>query len=507
MNNIKTKLINLIKKISSFLYNKKLLVFIGKRGITIAAYNRDQILNSIFSNYDTEQEKETCHTFLRNYKNHEVLILLDTPKCQIKHEFMPMLHTIIKFNPVEKFIQDNYPPEDIVAYNIYNIDDSNGEVWETLIASAAYTDKTSEIIEFVIYNSFNFSGIYFLALEFEPIIDQILEEKNINNYQNDLQIFSTITEASGIKVAIKYKKNILHETSIEIPADKSDLYLSGMIRNFIEDKIIQYKSYIQSLDLRISLVFLCNEAFGKIFEEIPNFSQYKIITYITDSSVNKDNNSNFEDNKLLKLFMKNRQYIAMNKLIKSITNLATINSIIFKPLLITLICVIGILANFKYKEMLMQKETISLNNKYYSLSEKYRSIKKRHPEIENINNLTDFYNLQKILSHKSVTPFEFLQKIFSIDTPNITLSSINWYSEDNDFLDKKISLVIYLNYTSEKNDINAATKTLIECLNQFKSLFQNYTINYTINYDKIIELPKRITLPATLVINGNTEGV
>lgn len=554
MSNIKAKLANLIKKIGGVLYNKKLLIFIGKKSVIIASYNQNQIVNSIFSDYITSQDKAECYEFLKNYKKYEILILLDSAECQIKHEFMPMLHSIIKFNPVEKFIQENYLEEDIVAYNVYNIDDSSGEVWETLIASTSYTDKTSELIEFVIHNSFKFGGIYFLALEFEPIIDQILAKEEVNNYQNNLQIFSTITKSSGIRIAVKHKKNILSEMSIELPSDKSDLYISGMIRNTIEDKIIHYKSYIESLDLGVSLIFLCNSTLAKIFEQIPNFAKYQIITHLTDSSTdqnsiddkkdnsnfindkdnseitqleepnqtnetneansftltdNRNNYSNFGDHKLLELFIKNRRYLAMNKLIKSITKLTVINAIIFKPLLIILISIITILGIFKYQEIKIQKETVGLNSKYYELSEKYRNIKKRHPEAENINNLTDFYNLQKILSYKSETPFEFLQKIFSVDTGNVTLSDVIWSSQDNDFLDKKISLIIYLNYTSEKKDLNLATKTLTNCLNQFKSLFEEYKVTYTINHDKIVELPKMITLPATVIIHTNTniEGI
>src|SRR5690606_21617492 len=120
----------------------------------------------------------------------------------------------------------------------------NGEVWETLIASSPYTDNIRRLIEYVIYNSFRLEGVYFLALEFEHIISALVAEKGFTEYGNHFQIFVTITEASGIRVSTKYKKNILDDTYVQFPADKSDLYILGVIDNVIEDKLIKYKSYI-----------------------------------------------------------------------------------------------------------------------------------------------------------------------------------------------------------------------------------------------------------------------
>ena len=77
---------------------------------------------------------------------------------------MPMLQSIIKFNPVEKFIEDNYKPDDIIAYNVYNIDYKNGEVWESIIAISPYTETIQELLEFIIYNSFILNVIILLII-------------------------------------------------------------------------------------------------------------------------------------------------------------------------------------------------------------------------------------------------------------------------------------------------------------------------------------------------------
>ena len=161
--------------INRLFYAKKLIIFIGKIGIRIITCYKHQSIDNIFVPYEKADHVQICCAFLKNYKKFQVVVLLDTPECELRHEFMPMLQSIIKSNPIEKFIQDNYNSDDIVAYTVHNIDANNagGEVWQTVIASSPYITPTSQVLEFVIYNSFGFNGIYFLSLEFETIISTI----------------------------------------------------------------------------------------------------------------------------------------------------------------------------------------------------------------------------------------------------------------------------------------------------------------------------------------------
>ncbi|MFK7968552.1 MAG: hypothetical protein AB8B68_05350 [Rickettsiaceae bacterium] len=216
MEKINSQLEIIANFINNVLRTKNLVIFVGIYGIKIVVYYKDEVIDSILIDYKEKEYFTICCTFLNGYKKSQILILLDSQDCQIKHEFMPMLQSIMKSNPVEKFIQDNYKPEDIIAYNIYNIanDSKHGELWETTIASSIYSDLTEKLLEFIIHNSFKFNGIYFLSLEFESIIGAILKIQNKTYCQNDLQIFATITEASNIRIATKYKKNILDESTI-----------------------------------------------------------------------------------------------------------------------------------------------------------------------------------------------------------------------------------------------------------------------------------------------------
>jgi len=495
--------------INNLFPKKKLIIFIGKIGIRIIVCYKHQAIDNIFVSYEKADHLQICCKFLKNYKKFQVVVLLDSPECQIRHEFMPMLQSIIKSNPVEKFIQDNYNPEDIIAYNVHNIDPShvNGEIWETVMASSPYATPTSQLLEFVIYNSFEFNGIYFLSLEFESIINAVLAKKHITRFQNDLQIFATITETSGIRIAIKYKKNVLDELTISFPSDKSDLYIAGTIEQAISDKILKYKTYVTSLDLKICLIFLGDKALCDIFEKIPSFQIYNIVTYSNNSVLAENNTSHFQDNKLLELFIENRKHLATNQLLRSITKLTTINSVIFKPLFLIITGIIVFLIYLKYHSILVQQQTIELNNKYYSLSEKSRSIKKRYPEVENISNLTNFYNLQTILNIKLPTPFDSLKKLFALNNPNIKILNVNWYIEDTNFTDKKTLLSVDILYTSNKKDDSGVQQVLQSYVNSLRLIFPGHHINYSIEYDNTTELLTTITIPAKLTISNTIKGL
>lgn len=495
--------------VNNVLRKKNIVILVGSNGIKIVVYYKDEVIDSIFIDYKEKEYFTICCTFLNGYKKSQILILLDSKDCQIKHEFMPMLQSIVKSNPVEKFLQDNYKPEDITAYNIYNVNNDNrhGELWETTIASTTYSCFIEQLLEFIIHNSFKFIGIYFLSLEFESIIGAILKTQNSSDSQNDLQIFATITEASSIRVATKYKKNILDESSVEFPSEKSDHYIAGTIEQAISDQILKFKAYAKSLDIKICLIFLCDKILCDILEKMPSLQVNKIITYNSNSRIIESGTTHFQDRNLLELFMKNKKYLASNKSLKSITTLTTLNSLLFKPLFLIAAGIVIFLSFLKYQSVLTQKETMRVNNQYYLLSEQYRNIKKRYPEINNITNLVELYNLEKLVSVKSLNPSDFLKKLFSINTPNIEVISINWYTEDINVNNKKILLTFDLLYLSEKKERKVAEDAFLDCVNKITMLFQDYQVTYTIEYDGIIELPKLLTIPARIILSKKTVGV
>jgi len=178
-----------------------------------------------------------------------------------------------------------------------------------------------------------------------------------------------------------------------------------------------------------------------------------------------------------------------------------------KPLFLVIIGIIAFLIYLKYHSILVQQETIELNNKYYSVSEKSRSIKKHYPEVENISNLTNFYNLQTIISIKLPTPFDSLRKLFSLSNPNIKIINVNWYVEDANFTDKKTLMSVDILYVSNKKDSNDVKQVLQDYVTSLRSVFQDYYINYSIEYNNTTELLTTLTIPVKLTVSNKIEGL
>ena len=132
-------------------------------------------------------------------------------------------------------------------------------------------------------------------------------------------------------------------------------------------------------------------------------------------------------------------------------------------------------------------------------------MKKRHPEIENITNLTELYNLQKILSIKSLTPAVVLKKLFSINNPNIEVVNINWYAEGTNLTDRKILLTFDVTYVSNKKERKIAEKTLREYTDEVRLIFQDYKVTYVAD-DNVVELPNSLTIWAKITISNKTAG-
>ena len=160
---------------------------------------------------------------------------------------------------LNKFISENYASSDIVAYNVYRIDHQDGEIWNSCIASVPFREPISKLLKYVINNSFKYSGVYFLSLEFQTIIDKILQITHNTTCNGSLQIFATVTQSSDIRIVVKYKQDIMHEQCVEYPQDKSPMYIIGTIEQVIADKLLFYREYIRKLNLQTCVILLVNE--------------------------------------------------------------------------------------------------------------------------------------------------------------------------------------------------------------------------------------------------------
>jgi hypothetical protein len=501
-----TTLESLTNSFNILFCNKNLIIVIGSSGIMLSCFNRCELIDSVFIKNDNLHNFKKCNLFFKKHKNYSVTFLLDSKECSLSHETMPILHSILKINPVEQYINCHYLKSNIIAYNVYNISRKNGETWETAIAQMPYASPLKPLLNLVIKNSLKFNGIYFLTLEFQTIINSMITRSGNDDSKNDLQIFAAITKASDIRIAVCHKNNIMADDITPYPEEKSDLYICGTIEQIINDKILMFKDYVKNLNLKISILIVCDKSLQKIFNSM-NINGHKIIALSAAdiSHVKNPTDNRFQDNLLIELFFRKKSFPASNSQIKSISYLTLVNSIIFKPLVLLMIGLILHTINLKYKISEIQKQTIGLNNKYYLLSEKYRNIKKKYPYITNVNNLADFYNYSSLLKTNYPGPFEAIKDLITVTHPQIMFKKIKWNLITNS---SSITPLQELNIDLEFNgkaNITDAVGILTSYSNQIRTIFQDYNTSYMVKQNKAIELHKNLIIPAFIKISNKIQ--
>ncbi len=508
MSNKKTSRLEFfVNLFNNLLHTRNLIIFIGYNGVTLSSFKKRQLQRTIFVPYEDEEHLKRCRKFVLRHKHYYITFLLDHKDCELKHETLPVFSSVIKISPMEKFIKDNYQPTDIVAHNVYEVSKQNGEVWRTAIASAPFEKPTSKLLEYVINKSFKYSGIYFLSLEFEAIIDRILHKTKNTEYANHLQIFVTITQSSEIKSVVKYKKNILDEQITEYPADKSDEYIQGTIEQLISDKLLFYKNYIQKLELQTCVILLVDKSLTTLLTKVDFGENVKIIAVSSTeiTSLEKPEESRFQDNILLEIFNNFNTHLALNKPLKALTKLTLLNNIIFKPLIALIIGIIGTLMTLEYQNWSTNYATQRLNKKYYAISKEYRQIQKNRPELKHISDLVDLYNLELILNKTSINPAKNLNNILAISNAELKIKKIKWNSRhpiNAALLEQDINISITIEYRGEQSSAVHGAQTLNNYANYLESVFQGYKVTYSRNPDDVKYLAKNIVIPAHILITG-----
>ncbi len=501
-----SKLEFIVNLLNNLFHKKNITIFLGKNGIMLAALKKNQVQDSIFVEYGSEKYHQKYRKFLSNYKGHHVMFLLDHNECELDHEMLPILSSLIKINPVDKFISEKYKPEDIVAYNVYEVNNHNGEIWNTCIATTPFSPPLSDILEYVIKKSFKYSGMYFLSLELTTIIDRILQISGKLEYLEHLQIFTIITKASNIKIIVKYKNNIMSEKTVEFPYDKSDMYLIGTIEQAISDKLLFYKQYIKTLDKPPCIIFLVDNALKKLISQL-KLENCNILALSEDNLKLASHHSNdrFQDSALMELFNNFTTHLASNKPLKAITKLTLLNRAVFKPIIAIISGMVLTLCLFKYQAITAQSQANDLNNQYYKLAEEYRQVKKRNPELLNVSDLLEMYNLQNIIARQSSTPFDHYKILVLTQHKNLKINKLSWKLVNPVLVDfPQSDLVISLDITYEGP--MGSTLEGIEVINGYanhiKTNFQDFRVIFTKHSNDIVEIARRVTIPAYFLIKG-----
>ncbi|XVN42639.1 MAG: hypothetical protein RCG15_08695 [Candidatus Rickettsia vulgarisii] len=506
---IKEHIIHILKSFRYFLYRRNIIILVSDKGTFLFAIINKKIVDSLFIPLENRDNLNLYNDFFQRFKKFYVFLLLNNSECTLRHEIIPVLHSIVKTNPVGKFIEEYFPKDNIVGYSIYNINTKSSETWDTLIVSSDYTPYLSKLIDYIVVDSeLQFSGIYFLALELKTIIDKIITKANEGIYTEYFQVFVCILKGSGINLTIKHKNNIIEIQRFDYPADKSELYIQGIIEQEVSDCLINYKNNIENLNLKVCIIIIAEENF-KLLVEHSRFGEHKLICKSYNQLLGKTFNEGdkFADPLIIKLFNEQKAHSAYNKNLKLISKLNIFNSLVFKPLNIIIIFLIVTACITKIKTLENCKKLTTLHSHYSSAEQEYYNVKQRYPYIQNTINLADLYIFESLLQTPTSIPFDLLEKFVKELPPSLFLEGIKWGRLDIDSTllspNPYTKTEIFLKFIIENTNIEDAMKILKQQIDDSTKIFGSVDINITIFNDQIVNLSNRIVIPLSIIISKN----
>jgi hypothetical protein len=498
----------------NILTKKNIILLVGNYGSLLVAVNNDKIINQLFIPIEKQNNLVLYQYFFNKFRQYNIFLLLDDKLSDIQNELIPIIQSVVKVDPIDKFIREHFTANEIVAYNVYNVSTSQGEVWKTVMASTSITPFISNVINYILSNSLSFGGIYFLGLEFITIIDNILIKlKKNDGHKLSLQILLLATETCGIKVAIKHLGNILHIHTIEYPSGKSEVYIQGIIEQQVLDYLIKFKDYIRDKNLSICLILLTSKALKELLLQ-SNFENcsviYATINELLDRESTLDNivtSTKFADHIICQIFSEHKRFLGLNRSTKSLTQLTLINAILFKPLIAVVIGLTVIMGNTKFHSWQKNLETYNLNKKYYIMADEYRKLKSKYPNIKNVTNVADLYSLETLLKIPFPTPFGLIEKFISTLRPNTELKNISWeLTSHSDYITKLKSIKLEASLHATSNNITAqeAEIQLNQYLETIASNFPGYKLD-VVKSENIRFLPPQITIPVYISLSDDAE--
>jgi len=487
------------------LHRKHIIVLIGNNGVVLNALLNDKVIDSLFIPGADKDNLDCYKAFFNKFKKFSVFFLLDNSDCKVRHDILPVLQTIVKTDPVEKFVQEYFDKYDIVAYYIYNVITQPNESWHALIVSTSFKPPLSKLIEYTLTSKLlKFGGVYFLALEFKVIIDRIIKNIENNKYANHLQILVLNLKENGIKLVVKHQSNIISVQTIEYPEDKSEEYIQGVIEQAVADCLIYLKSYLNNFKLEVCIIFAVENSLAKLLEQ-SRFDNHQVICSSNNKALDAFAQSPFSDEIILKLFTKSKNFLATNDYLKIIARISFSNSLIFKPLIAIIVVLTVVATVTKIRTLQNYRQLRAITEQNYDIKQQYYSLKQQYPYINNAANLVDLYTLEVLLRIPVPPPFDILEKFILTLDQKFDIDEINWQRLNLDNIlvlsSQYLKMEILLKFKSDKLSIEEAEKSLSENIEKLHDVFKDMEINYVIFHEQIIDLYNHhVVIPLLLTI-------
>ena len=486
---MKTKLKNLFiyfwEYVLSYIYNHKVLIFVGSSGSSIWVYTGPHLVDSIY--IEGTEYSQAYETFLNKYPQHSATIILDGPEVHLHHASIPVAQSLLPANHIDKFISKTFQTDDIVASKVFEITTSdNGEVWHTNIVSTPETPLLKSLVSYVASNLSGLSGIYFFNLNASSIINS-LERDHKKKINSNLRIFVAITSSSSIRMVVCDKDKVMESVTIPYPVDKSYVYIQGVIEQAVSDQVISLKNYIHHNEERPSLVMLVSKDMESLLTN-GKFDVGEIIVFT--------HHEQFADKAISTLLNQHIENKASNEELKHFNRTILLNKLFFKPLWIILVVLAFVFGQIELQIKDNNRSVLELNDKYYRVSEEYRGQRALYPYINGFGSVIDFHDAVMELSAVQDLPFDFMTKFLDNLPDNFTIRKVDWQN-----INGQSKFKLTAKYTENSSDKELAFAMLEKSIVELQKLYKDYEIEYTKNTDQTLNQLGRVAIPIILTIS------
>ena len=477
------------------------MILMGHNATYVAAYHKQQCIDSLLIS-GTQYNIKDHYAFFDKFKKYSVSLILDTSNVAMSSADISAAPNTNN-NPTAQYIAKNFAAKDLVSHNVYDITSDTTKTWRTCFATTPVTPLAMTMVEYVADNFAHFSGVYFLNLNIPTLTSGLLRIAGIN-IQSQFQVCATITTSSGIRVVVSNGKNILYSGKAEYSAGQSQSDALNVFEQEIINCLESTKHILGDSATNTALVIFTNKEMQDMLQN-SKFNVNQVVIAPTTSFA-LDSDQELVDKAILNILSNRLVAPASNDALSAIRKLTRYNLFFLKPVFLVLAAFIVLSAVNIFKAKTRLWDTEKINAEYDKTLEQVNAIKEKYPNIQNLDQIIDFYDATIALRQPQILPFEALDKVlgtlpseFNFDTIFCDSDGDNTANSD---LKAHIKISISTKYVSDISSKDVAIEKLEADVADLTRALPLYDITYTPNADNVLHRGTKVIIPVELIITG-----
>ncbi|MDF2964970.1 MAG: hypothetical protein K0Q51_358 [Rickettsiaceae bacterium] len=502
-------------KIFDYFHPLKVAVLIGAEKTFICAYYKGQLLEARYIDNETSEYTNSTplNEFIEKYKKGKIYIFLDNSEAFIKHVDLTLLESLIPRDIIQNFASKEFKSDHLYSFKMLSLEMSSAEKIQAIFAASPLNKAISYWLEVIFtYNKFRYGNIYFLPLETQHLIyffikNYVEETKQKELLQAEIQVLLFITKTTGIRIIAEQNRNILLNTRIKYPVEKSLDFIQGTIEHELSETLLSLKHIVEyDEDLTINLTIATERKIIDLLKESKFNVNSHIIINIEDIISNKftlireKEVQGYFDLILCDLLIKNKTYPATNPYLKKLLNLRIFNRLSFKPFIVGILILVLGNVYLKYSIMQSEKQVSNISREYFKNLLEYRKLKGYFTNIEHLDQAIEILLLREKLESFKINPFELLHEFTLIQNDRVQIEHVKWARQSSSFTDGFVA-EIEIKYVIKNVSREDYLTELANYIKELKRQFRFYKIDYTRGNGKVKTKSDKISMPIKIFIS------